>query len=354
MKYNLRLDALRGVAILLVIIGHWLMLGKTMFSHLGVELFFVISGFLISTILIGVLNSIEKKETTTGKSIKNFFIRRFLRIFPLYYAVIFLCYIFLYPNDSIKDHFLFDLFYINNIYQWFYNIQPRNFLHLWSLSIEEQFYLIWPFLILLSTRGKLIWSILLTIFIGITFRMFYFLDVANVYSQHPMGSILLPACLDMFGYGALLAYLYSYNHLSPNMNFNKAALIFLVGLSIYVFCLFNPQAYTTKVIFRIGSGLMSVAAIIYCYSNRETFLDILFKNKALVYIGKISYGMYLFHLLIPGEKIRQLSEYLTGITPRFSIELCIKFLLLITISSLSWFLFEKPINNLKDKIASYK
>jgi len=354
MKYNLKLDALRGIAIMLVIVGHWLMLSQTRFSHLGVELFFVLSGFLITTILFQIRSSVESAKSTLGDGLKKFYIRRFIRIFPLYYAVIILCFVFTYPNDTIKEHFVFDLLYLNNIYQWYLNIQPKSFIHLWSLSIEEQFYLIWPFIILMVSSKNLLKTIVVTIAGGIAFRALYFTGAGNVEATYPMGSILLPACIDLFGMGGLLAYGFTYGSLSGKISLSRIGALFGGGIALYAFCLVSNHGYFDKVLFRLASALMSVALITYCYYEKSTVLDFIFTNRLLVHIGKISYGMYLIHLLLPISFIRESYSALLGSDMRFSVELIVRFALLIIVCTLSWYFFEKPVNGLKDKLASYQ
>lgn len=339
---------------MLVIVGHWLMLREGRFSHIGVELFFVLSGFLITSILFHIRTAIENDRSTLKEGLKKFYIRRFIRIFPLYYAVVILCFVFNYPNETIKSHFIFDLLYLNNFYQWYLNIQPKSFLHLWSLSIEEQFYLVWPFLLLMVSKHNLKTAIITTIVIGISFRAFYFSGISDIESTYPMGSILLPSCLDLFGFGALLAYEYTYNNLKSKASLSSISVVFAGGVVLYITCLINAHSFFDKVGFRIATAMMAVALIMYCYYEKSTVFDYVLTNKVLVYIGKISYGMYLLHLLLPIQLIRESYLALTGTDIRFALELIIRFLLLLSVCTLSWYLFEKPINNLKDKLARYQ
>ena len=175
MKYIKGLDTIRAFAVFLVLIAHW---GPYFSPHtvpalikdvlipnglFGVNLFFVLSGFLISGIL---LKEKIANEGHQGRTIKVFYIRRFLRIFPIYYLVIFIAYAL---NPGVRE------------YIWYYvgyssNILPAKVLfdsplvHTWSLAIEEQFYLIWPWLLIFVNRKYIKHVLLGFILIGIATR----------------------------------------------------------------------------------------------------------------------------------------------------------------------------------------
>ncbi|MBK8553825.1 MAG: acyltransferase [Ignavibacteria bacterium] len=154
-SYMPQLDSLRTFAVFSVLIGHWFAefekFSNFPFGMFGVTLFFVLSGFLITQILIS--GRIDTEEIFKKKihSIKQFYIRRTLRIFPIYYITIFIC--LLFNVQDIRDKFFWFLFYASNIY--FYNINDwaGSLSHLWTLAVEEQFYLLWPFIILLFRRS---------------------------------------------------------------------------------------------------------------------------------------------------------------------------------------------------------
>lgn len=147
------LDGLRAIAVALVIFFHAGFLlpgGFPIPGGLGVLIFFVLSGFLITWLLL-------KEVGRTGTvSLKNFYIRRCLRIFPAFYAYATLCLILLHV---MKSHVLWpqvwaSLLYVNNYYQGLHGDPNTAFSHTWSLSVEEQFYLLWPSLFLLWMRRQ--------------------------------------------------------------------------------------------------------------------------------------------------------------------------------------------------------
>ena len=156
-----QLDSLRTFAVLLVIIYHWFPTGEGINrlpnGTIGVMVFFVISGFLITRILIENRNRIETGQTRLVDTYRNFFIRRALRIFPLYYLAITVV-LLAFPNTSdIDDHPLYYYFYGYNILlhktgNWADILSP-----FWTLGVEEQLYFVWPWIVLLTPKASFRW-----------------------------------------------------------------------------------------------------------------------------------------------------------------------------------------------------
>ena len=151
MKYIRELDGVRAVAIILVMLFHYYYLLEV--GWIGVQLFFVLSGYLITTILL------KDKDQEKGFYLKRFYWRRALRIFPLYYAylgIFFLAFLFYGYPAFFPDLAPFLFSYTYNIYPLVHNFELNPvFTHFWSLSVEEQFYLFWPFVIYHLNRKQL-------------------------------------------------------------------------------------------------------------------------------------------------------------------------------------------------------
>ena len=195
-------DALRAFAVLAVLFAHcvrhppgWLALIP--WAAFGVQLFFVLSGFLITGIL---LDSRREAERGAGSfwMLRQFYIRRFLRIFPLYYAVILIGS--LIGLRGFHESLGWNLAYLTNFYivaksGWIHEAS-----HLWTLSIEEQFYLVWPWLVLFLPKK---W--LLPTFIAVAVFSAPLYRIAAIGWWGPWFSVTPFASLDCFGAGGLLA-----------------------------------------------------------------------------------------------------------------------------------------------------
>ena len=344
-----QLDSLRAISVFLVLLEHWIPEGTGFkiipFGMIGVTIFFVLSGFLITEILLKSRNTSEKNNTGIIHSLKNFYVRRTLRIFPVYYLTILILFI-LNIND-IREIIIWFITYTSNIY--FYSIHSwvGSISHMWTLAVEEQFYIFWPLLILLIPKKYILPSISGVIVFSIIFRavMFYFSDKSE--NSFDFISILTPSCMDSFGFGAILAF---YRNKNPEFKFSsmKAKLFLSANILLIIVMLQLQENLLNASNFRFSVSVAAVFLISKLSIGFTGFMKLIFENKVLMYLGKISYGMYLFHMLIP-----MLYNYLK--LPKSSY-LLVQFFcytaLLITVASLSWFLLEKPINNLK-KYFSY-
>ena len=300
MKYIKSIDSIRAIAVLLVIICHWF--GENHKLSIitgivnGVDIFFVLSGFLITRILLYSKNAAEQSGEALKVELRNFFFRRVLRIFPIYYLTIFSLY-FIGPGTgtAIRENFIYFFTYTANIY--FIRIESWDGMlsHLWSLSVEEQFYLIWPLITLFIKRQYLLKTILIFIFIGIISQ--YMTDVGGMYTF---------ACFDALGLGALLAWIVSNKPeflktiYKPLLFVTMIAIVILsIRMAGFYFDLgFNPF----KVPIRTLTSIITVWLLVYILlSNvpRIRIVDWLLQNRTLMYIGKISYGIYLYHLILP-------------------------------------------------------
>jgi peptidoglycan/LPS O-acetylase OafA/YrhL len=165
-----QLDSLRTFAVAAVMVHHFwpeatfnLPLG-----FVGVQLFFVLSGFLITGILWPAREAVQTGRWRAWKVFQRFYTRRFLRIFPLFYGVLaVLC---LLGISEVRDSLPWHISYLSNFYfaqlGWF----PNHINHLWSLAVEEQFYLVWPFVIVLTPRRFLLPALVAIAAVGPAYR----------------------------------------------------------------------------------------------------------------------------------------------------------------------------------------
>src|SRR5687768_3549383 len=193
-----QLDGLRAFAVVAVAISHW----TPRFIHealpwgTGVQLFFVLSGFLITGILLR--SRPADLGITMGTALRIFYTRRVLRIFPVYYAV--LAFALLWGVGTIDHTWPWHVSYLSNVYFSFHEHGPAisdPYLHLWSLSVEEQFYLLWPFVVLVAGRRALTIILYTSIAASLTFRI----GIDHFAPQIVSVRYLTPSCLDAFAVG---------------------------------------------------------------------------------------------------------------------------------------------------------
>ena len=355
MKYIKGFDTLRALAIILVIIAHWgpefpkntapglvkqmLVLG----GDFGVYLFFVLSGFLITSIL---LNEKSKNENENRLIvIKNFFIRRSLRIFPIYYIFILFCF---FNYEFVREHIAYYLTYTSNILP--YRANHSNILaHTWSLSVEEQFYLLWPWLIIYIPSKYLKHTMFLSIIIGLAAR---YMVVFVWHHGYPFLSI---NCIDSFAIGAL----YALARLNKETckQFEKG---FRTLFPVLLFLLWRIAPYgglPVAVIFeKFMCDIIALGLIIFAINNEYVWIKkYVLENTVLNYIGRISYGLYLYHFTLGPRYDVFIAAYAKAHpgTPAFFYNYysayCIKLTMLFIICWLSFMLIEQPILRIKKR-----
>jgi peptidoglycan/LPS O-acetylase OafA/YrhL len=305
------LDGVRGLAILLVLFSHLfssnLTTGSKFFdllsairesSYIGVNLFFVLSGFLITGILLDTLDR--------PHFFKNFYSRRALRIFPLYYGFLILLLLLTHPfHLDWSGWQYFYLTYTSNLAFLkieHFDLHPFNIKHFWSLQVEEQFYLLWPILIfrirriptliklcLLACAGSLIFRI-----IAVSLRPHY--PVLHLPYWLPYGATF--SCADNLLFGCCLCALLR----TPSRQriLSLAPRVFLVCTSalavISYFCRGLLWQHTFLVP-SFGFTLIPIAfaALIAMAIRPGSQTQRLFTNRTLRFFGKYSYGIYILH-----------------------------------------------------------
>jgi len=360
------LDGLRAIAILLVFATHsdFLEIG-----WVGVQLFFVLSGFLITGILLDMKDSLP-----VGKYFTKFYGRRFLRIFPLYYFYLALMAVVAYGlmSADFRRNYMqifFDQvgYAVLYIYDFYYRVpwfQPSQFLdHFWSLSVEEQFYIIWPLLLLLFPQRNLKRLFIAFIISGTVFRILMYLVYVSGSTlwvfREPFGLVIYSWPLSHLDAFALGAYISRYP--IPRARQQLLLLALLIPLMGFITTYFSTGSIgpvsalgyslpsEVKYQFIWGHALLNYffALLIYCVVRENLFVRFL-EMPWLRYLGKISYGMYVYHLPLIWFAERFLEERLQG-EMTIWIRIAVSLFATILIASLSYYLLERPILNLKDR-----
>ena len=266
-------------------------------GELGVILFFVLSGFLITYLLLA-----EEKKTNTI-SIKDFYIRRVLRIWPLYFLLVVVCF-FIFPLFSffnISDSLLYSfgikltlfLLFLPNLAETLFGIVTPYGAQAWSIGVEEQFYLIWPILMKkIKNKEHLFYSIIGGyLFIKIIVFSLISLSVQWADLLDKVWHFLYITSIDSMAIGGLFAlYLFRKDKILPFF-FNKAVQI----INIITLCTLIGFGVTIPFIhFEFYSILFGIL-ILNLAGNPEAVISL--ENKIFNYLGKISYGLYIYHAI---------------------------------------------------------
>ncbi len=345
MTYFKQLDGLRFIAVVLTLIAHWFpAVGWPMipYSWNGVDLFFAISGFLITTILLE-----EKTSSIHSKWIiyKNFAARRFLRLFPLYYLFLiafFLLYKFGHLHLGNPDAYPYLFTYTAN---FFYHLSPFDinsnppdgiFNHLWSLGVEEQFYIIWP-IIILFTPTKRLPVIFSVIIIFSLFIVSFPAELSWVYVPFKSFSQLAA--------GAMLAYLLTNQEIQLLNKKRYSIFIFLLVLYLAII-IFYPNSPSFELV-RESVLLLLCFSILLNTVFEWKGVSRFFKSPTVKHLGRISYGIYLIHMPIPAIVNLIERKIHIDIPPLFEISLY--FCITIILANLSFKYIETPFLNLKSR-----
>jgi len=314
----------------------------------GVTFFFVLSGYLITSNLLYLKKAIDAEETTLPFAFLEFYYRRVLRIFPLYYLVIFS--LLLLIPVVFEGRFVWYALYMPNFLIFRHQAWPDMLSHFWSLGVEEQFYLIRPLLIFLVRWRQLPKLFIGTICISILFQAYFIYIAPNRFL-----GVLPLSQFDTFGMGALLAYL-PFSNWKPSWLEKRSVVICLfagsVLLTILVLNISWPSAFFNL--------FFSMGVLLIIHQAQKGFKGVIgwiLNLPVLLYLGRISYGLYVYHMFMPwlwrcltGKETRYPLPITLFTKPGMSnyiVNLAAQFILLIGIASLSWFLVEKPINSLK-------
>jgi peptidoglycan/LPS O-acetylase OafA/YrhL len=332
-----QLDAVRGVAILVVMmhnigLKYPLFHSQQLFGDgwMGVDLFFVLSGFLITGILVDTKQS--------EGYFKNFYVRRCLRIWPLYYSLIFFMFVIVRFLNRAEFHTVLQ----QSSPWWAYPLFLQNFVGpistnaagplgvTWSLAIEEQFYLVWPVVARFCSFKQLGRVAIAEICISPALRYYLSLHHVNLYTN-------VFCRLDGLMAGALLALLVRSDNFMAGKWLTRAWIALVVAAPLA----FLTAHYNLGWIVYSFTALASVSFVYIAMFSSRKWLQVAMTNRFLIYAGAISYGLYLLHKIPSGMvETLHLARY------RFA-PLPFIFVMSFVLATLSWNLLEKPFLNLK-------
>lgn len=303
-KYRPDIDGLRAISIISVLIyhGNFEFFGYKVFKggFLGVDIFFVISGYLISSIIF------QEYHLYNKFNFKNFYNRRIRRIIPVLLFITLLTipfsYYYLLPNKLIEfsNSIFFSTFFISNIYFIYDSLQYggdqsilKPFLHTWSLSVEEQFYLIFPLMMIFILR--FFNKFLLIILFAILILSLSFAEWGSVNNQLNNFYLLTSRIWEIF-FGVIISLLHHKNFMIIKnkyfINFLTIVSLLIIFISLTIFGneLQHPSLFTLL-------PVLATSLIIY-FNTENTVVGKFLSLNFLVYIGLISYSLYLWHFPI--------------------------------------------------------
>ena len=345
------LDGLRAISILLVVFGHsastyhhsnhWLnallIVGGN--AELGVLIFFVISGFLITTLLL------RENEKTGRINLYNFYLRRAFRIFPAFYCYmgVILCLWMAGTFHLNWPAFATAALFLRNYSAPFVHIYPPSdwFIgHTWTLAVEEQFYWLWPLcLVIAKPRYAAIVAIVLIVVDPFIRTAEYFLFP----STRDFIPIMLHTRVDSLMIGCLIALLYKNVRFQEKLNLCYKRNFPLLA-AIFVFCLspFLAAHFRGIYLLPVGWTLENICValiLLWAIDHSKSAIGKLLNSKPLVHLGIISYSLYLWQQL-----------FLTNQSPISFDKFPLSILLAICAAEISYFVVERPVLSWRKKI----
>ncbi|WP_051878832.1 acyltransferase family protein [Chryseobacterium sp. FH1] len=341
-------DSLRFLSFLLVFLSHCI-IPESNFLHsfskagkIGVSFFFVLSGFLITYILL-----LEKLNNQNRVRLKNFFLRRTLRIWPLYYAMVLfaMCTPFIlsalklpYSNEGYQPRWIFTMTFLENYVAMYKdmvpNVSPINVM--WSLCVEEHFYIIWGLIFYFISIKNIPKLIVICILISFISRI--------IYEQRGIPSLDILSNIQYFAFGAVPAYIFVF-HKEIIEKTEKISVLykytFAVFTLLFIFMITNFAIITDKKISSIILAILFSVMILSTLGKKNAFK--ISDNGIMAQLGKYTYGLYLIHAICVQlfNKIGAMYEL------HWFVVILSSFSSTVLLSYLSYHLFEKQFLKLK-------
>jgi peptidoglycan/LPS O-acetylase OafA/YrhL len=320
-----QLDGLRAFAVLAVFVHHAL---DVPLLWVGVDLFFVLSGFLITGILL--------RQRDAPRYFSSFYARRTVRIFPPYYLVLLVVFAI---DATARADWPWYVLYVSNVRDAMLGAGSPMLNAMWSLAIEEQFYLLWPLLVYaLGPSGM--WRVCIALLFAAPVLRGVLTPLSDDFR---LVYALLPTRIDTLAGGAALAIAHAQWPDRFDRFARRAPILCIVAVAIFLALTLRPDFRTSanSILFNtVGYSLIAIAmAGVVAWAVSDTTPRVL-AWPPIVYVGTISYMVYLCH--------RPVLELVSG---RFgpALDTIVSLAITLALASLSWFVLERPLQRYKDR-----
>jgi peptidoglycan/LPS O-acetylase OafA/YrhL len=343
------LDGLRAISITLVYLSHLLVASKIYTTSpipggLGVTIFFFISGFLITNLLLAEFKKDHKIN------LKLFYIRRVLRLYPpmLLMMICITAFLWFTQRTFLYKELMAALFYYENYFLAYHMNYADKYGILWSLAIEEHFYILFPFILLMLLKKPrfLFGGTIILTMIPLILR----LQIANHYNANDISDyhtyLLTHYRFDSILYGCLTAMIINSKYAYKFLNLISAKPIYMAALIVFCYTMLYRNEFFRQTIRYSMQGLSFMCLIpLVIYNRKFTLFKNVLSSKAMVFIGKLSYSIYLFHFVV----IKLLEYFLI---PNTVIYIIVNIILSVAFSLISYFYLEVPIMKLRKRFGS--
>jgi peptidoglycan/LPS O-acetylase OafA/YrhL len=347
-RYQPQFDGLRALAVLTVMVDHfsadvpnfplpdWIHLGAT-----GVRLFLVLSGYFITASLRRARDRMENGELAAGKTIGAFYWRRLLRIGPAYF--VFAGIAMLLNFGSIRQNWAW---VFSGTVNWLIAWQdrwPLTISHLWSICVQEQFYLFWPLLILLLPRRWMLHIIISVALAGLAFRI-----GCVIYSVPTIARWVLPfGSLDSLAAGAALGW--CGGRLRSSRGGWLLAAICLSMLAVAAILRNGDPARLRSVLVEPLEAVAFLILVARTATGFDGFVGRFLSDAGVVFAGRMSYGLYIYHILVAMVFNRWLPSPMRFLITIPGLRLVVFGVATLFVAALSWRFLEEPINRFRSQ-----
>lgn len=347
-RYQPQFDGLRALAVLTVMVDHfsagvpnfplpdWIHLGAT-----GVRLFLVLSGYFITASLRRARGRMEIAGLSVGKTLGAFYWRRFLRISPAYLVYVTIALIL--GLGTIRQNWPW---VITGTVNWLIaasNTWPLAISHLWSICVQEQFYLLWPLLILLLPQRWMLQTIICVALAGLAFRI-----GCVIFSVPMIARWVLPfGSLDSLAAGAALGW--CGGRLRPSRaGWLMAAICFSMLAVAALWRIGDPTRLKSVMVEPLEAGAF-VVLVARTATGFDGSIGRFLTLPGLVFAGRISYGLYIYHILVAMLFQRWLPAPLQWLLTIPSVRLVVLGTATMIVAAVSWHILEQPLNRFRQK-----